>query len=369
MIDQIFNAQGGTEQNLSFLIRKLPRDDFNILLVVLRNIGPYDKAFFPIDPMFIHFRSFYSAVQLFSAISQLGQLIDQHHIDVIHTFFPDGEILGLLVSRLKKNCTLVATRRNMGFRHSWASLWRTRLTNQFIPRFLANSEKIKEHVGRLEWISQKRIEVIYNPLQKDRIEQGLREPLSKDFFGIHRGEQVVGIVANLTPVKDYPTFLRAARLISNKNPQTKFIIVGGLTPGWKRELESLASDLGLDSSLIFAGNHDNPVSIIKLFDVGVLCSKSEGLSNSLIEYAAVGLPSVATDVGGNPEVVIHGKTGFLVPPSSHEQLAEDILKLLKNEELRKAFGQNAKKMAEERFGQDLILSAYKKYYSKIIYYR
>ena len=369
VVDQIYGPTGGTEQNISFLVHHLPQDRFEVNLVILRNTGYYDQKFFTVEPKFILFKSFTSATQLKDAVSMLVQLIRQRRIDVVHTFFPDSEVLGMLATRMGRRCALIATRRNMGFRHTRVSLWRTRFTNLFIPHFLANSQKVKKYVGRLEWISQKKIEVIYNPLQRDRIEQGLRDSLLKKNFGIYDEERVVGIVANLTPVKDHDTFLHAARLIVDKIPQTKFVIVGESQPEWKRRLEYLVSDLGIGSSVIFAGKHDNPVPFMKMFDVGVLCSKSEGLSNSLIEYAAVGLPTVATDVGGNPEVVIHGKTGFLVPPSSPESLAKHILELLKNENLRKTYGENAKKLVTERFDQDVVISAYEKFYRKIIHCR
>ena len=101
---------------------------------------------------------------------------------------------------------------------------------------------------------------------------------------------------------------------------------------------------------------------MRIMDIGVLCSTSEGLSNTLIEYAAVGLPIVATRVGGNPEVVYHGKNGFLVPPSNPEALGAELLKLLKDDGMRRSFGEQSMNIAKEKFSEDFVIGEYQKYF-------
>jgi len=369
LVDQIHGATAGTEQHISFLMHNLPVNQYEIHLTLIRDVGYYNSAVFPTKPVILNGKSSGSKFEVVGSARKLSHLISDRKVDLIHTFFPDSELVAIIASRLVRPFAFLASRRNMGFRHTCKSLWRTRFTNQFIPYFLANCQAVKEQLGRLEWIPNKKFEVIPNPVNRKRIEEGLCQPLLKQDFSIKNGELVVGIVANITPVKDHETFLRAARIILQRLPRTKFIIVGDEEQETRRRLESVISDLGLRSVISFVGGYDNPVRLLKMFDVGVLCSKSEGLSNSLIEYAAVGLPAVATDVGGNPEVVIHGKTGFLVPPSSPESLAEYILELLTNDDLRKTYGENAKKMVTERFDQDMVISAYEKFYRKIIHCR
>jgi glycosyltransferase involved in cell wall biosynthesis len=99
--------------------------------------------------------------------------------------------------------------------------------------------------------------------------------------------------------------------------------------------------------------------------VGVLSSRSEGLSNALIEYAGVGIPTVATDVGGNSEVVEEGQTGFLVPPGSPERMAERICRLLAGGELRRTFGDNARRRAEVCYSEKRVLEEYVSLYQRI----
>lgn len=366
LADEIEDVLGGTEQHISFLLNYLPRERYECHLMLLRDTGYCYSLLYPIQLIILNFESFRNPLTVLRSTQRLARFIRSHQIDVAHTFFPDSELLALLATQLQKSCKLVATRRNMGFRHTRMGLWRTRLVNQFIPKFLSNSLKVKETVEHLEWIKQEKIEVIYNPVPYKRIEGGLRQHLLKQDLGLQEKEQVVGIVGTIAPVKDHETFLSAARLILDQRPRTKFLLIGGSYPDTKSRLEANISKLGLGSSVIFAGQHDNPVPLMKLFDVAVLCSTSEGLSNALIEYAAVGLPTVATQVGGNPEVVIHGKTGFLVPPSSPELLAQRVLALLGNDEMRRTFGENARRLATDRFDQDKILSDYENFYQTLV---
>ncbi len=366
LADQLTDSKGGTEQHLSFLLSHLPRDRYEVHFVLVRDTGFYDPALYPVPLTILAVDSLFSSDGLRSAVRQLVDLIRKNQIDVVHTFFPDSELIAMLAARKDRTSVVVATRRNMGFRHTRASLWRTRLTNRFISYFLANCQSIKKHIAQLEWIPECKIDVIPNPVPRKRIEQGLQQSVSKQDFGIKDEEQVVGIVATISPVKDHETFLRAAKMVIARCPRTKFLMVGLKDQETSKRLESLISKIKLSSSVVYAGAFDNPIPLVKLFDVGVLSSKSEGLSNSLIEYAAVGVPMVATDVGGNSEVVVHGHTGFLVPPSSPEPMAEKISELLLNKDLRESFGENAKKLVFEKFEEGSVISAYEKYHRKII---
>ena len=117
--------------------------------------------------------------------------------------------------------------------------------------------------------------------------------------------------------------------------------------------------------VIDVGEQHNPIPIIKLFDIGLLTSKSEGLSNVLIEYGAIGIPSVATDVGGSGEIVSDGKTGFLVPSGAPETIAMRVLELLNNRKLLIQFGSEAKNYVTKKFNPKSIIENYERYYTTV----
>jgi glycosyltransferase involved in cell wall biosynthesis len=235
----------------------------------------------------------------------------------------------------------------------------------FRAEYAANCEAAREFAVNEEWIPTRRFTVIPNPLPRQRLQEGLRNLVSAESLGIRHGEQVVGIVAMLRPVKDHPTFLRAARSVLDRFPRTRFLVVGRQLPEYFDGLRSLAGELGIEEQISWVGSVENPVTVLPHCDVGVLSSSSEGLSNALIEYAGVGLPTVATQVGGNPEVVEHGRTGFLVPPGSPEPMAERICQLLSDGTLRKTIGENARRRAESRFSEQKVLEEYLKLYSRL----
>lgn len=150
------------------------------------------------------------------------------------------------------------------------------------------------------------------------------------------GRTVVGIVAKLSPVKGHEHFLRAAAGVVKAHDDVAFLVVGD---GPRRQmLAKMAKDLEIADAVIFAGARDDVPSLLKLMDVFVLSSLSEGSPNAVLEAMAAGLPVIATDVGGLPDMVIDGESGILVPPGDSEALGNAISKILEDPERAAAMG-------------------------------
>lgn len=366
LIDQIYSFTGGTEQHISFLMKRLPEHNCEIYFGVLRELGEIDKNAFPVEPFYLGLKTFRSLKQIVKCSQQLVDFIKRNEIRIVHTFFPDSELIGLFAVRKVPTCTLIATRRNMGYWHTWKSLWFARLVNQVIPNFLANCEAVKKQTSQKEWVQHKKVHCIYNPYPSHRLSE-LDSAVSGQSMQIQEKEFVVGMVANVRPVKNYANFIQAAKIIYDKFPNVKFLIVGStVLSNYKQSIDHLISKLNLEETIIFTNEVDNPIPYVELFDVAVLSSDSEGFSNALIEYGMSGIPTVATDVGGNKEVVINNSTGFVVPPNSPIFLAQSILKLLESPELRKEFGTNAQKIISRKFDPKSIVSAYLNYYENLL---
>jgi glycosyltransferase involved in cell wall biosynthesis len=118
--------------------------------------------------------------------------------------------------------------------------------------------------------------------------------------------------------------------------------------------------------LHFIGGRRDIPDVISLFDVAVLTSLSEGFSNVILEYMASSKPVVATNVGGNPEIVVHGETGLLVPPTDSAALASAILSILKDKEVGLRFGKAGRKRVEEKFSLDVMLRNYENLFERVI---
>ncbi|RLG99177.1 glycosyltransferase, partial [Candidatus Bathyarchaeota archaeon] len=124
----------------------------------------------------------------------------------------------------------------------------------------------------------------------------------------------------------------------------------------------------LKEKVTFVNFKEDVYKILKLFDVFVLSSVTEGISLTLLEAMASGLPVVVTNVGGNPEVVVDGETGFLVPPKNPEKMAEAIITLLKNKELAKKMGVAGRKRVEEKFSLERMVREYEEIYRNLLKY-
>src|SRR5258707_1237065 len=132
-------------------------------------------------------------------------------------------------------------------------------------------------------------------------------------------------------VKDHPMFLRAAGHVKNELPGAAFVLAGeGRLTG---EIRALGASLGIGPDLFFTGRCEDVAALLSVSDVGVLSSKAEGFSNSILEYMAAGKPVVATNVGGAEEVIIEGETGYLVKSGNDREMAIQILKLLQDPQM------------------------------------
>ncbi len=365
LMDTFANPDGGSEQHMMWLLKQLPSDKVRVNLAVLGDMRDEHMDLFPVEPIVLGNGYRFSPIRAAKRVIRLARVIKSLRVDVVHAFFQTSETAALLATRLARQGTVLGVRRDVGYWHKPRTLWQARVTRWLRADYVANCDAAKEFSVRKEWTSARRFAVIRNPLPAKRLEEGLRNVVSAESLGIRDGERVVGIVAMLRPVKDHDTFLRAARLVLDQFPKTRFLAVGRQLPEDFSRLQPLAAELEIDEQISWVGSVENPITILPHCDVGVLSSLSEGLSNALIEYAGVGIPTVATDVGGNSEVVEESQTGFLVPPSSPEAMADRICRLLADSELRETFGENARRRAAECYSEGKVLKEYLALYQRI----
>jgi glycosyltransferase involved in cell wall biosynthesis len=241
--------------------------------------------------------------------------------------------------------------RNMGF---WLDNWLKRACFRFVNRrvidvMLTNSESAKVWLVSNSLCPEDKIAVIKNGISLEAV-RGSQSPDSlKAELGVDEGP-VVGTVAKLRPVKGVRYFIEAAAMIHARHPSVKFLVVGD---GSERErLRSLASRLGLNGHIILAGARDDARDLLGLLDVFVLPSLSEGMPWAVLEAMAVGLPVVATRVGGVPELVDDGRTGYLVEPRDAESISDSVCKLIDDPDAMRQLGSAGRKRAKTEFALD-----------------
>ena len=348
MIDRL--TLGGTERQLMRLVENLDRERFTPHLCTL---GESDLEL-DVPAIQLAFGSFRSPRTLIE-LQRLASFIREREIAIVQTFFQDPFVLGAMVRPLV-NVKLVGSFRDLGFWRTPAESIKMRMAAPFFSGFVANSEAVKTAFSRSDWISPGRIEVIYNGIDLAGI-----EPREHSVGGA----PVVGIVANLNrPVKRVQDFIEAAARVKSAYPEARFMIIGD--GHLRAELEQLCRERKIEDAVQFIGRVSDPGVYIREFDVGVITSETEGFCNAIIEYMAHGLPVIATDTGGNPELVTEGENGFLVPAGDPDRLADRIMRLLGDREAAAAIGQvNAAKIRAQ-FTLDTMIERQSAYYDRLL---
>lgn len=174
-------------------------------------------------------------------------------------------------------------------------------------------------------------------------------------------------VANFRPQKDHKTLLQAMAVVVRQRPAAHLLLVGGIRDVIglglvKKQIVGLA----LDANVSVLGERSDVAAILRVSDIGVLSSASEGLPLALIEYGMAGLPSVATEVGQCPEVLDYGRAGILVPPGASDRLGEVLLSLLGSEDRRAEFGLRLRMRVQELYSSGAVMDRVCRVYDTVL---
>lgn len=205
---------------------------------------------------------------------------------------------------------------------------------------------------------------IHNGFDFERIKNLQVEEAIRKKFHIY-GEKVVGMVGSFSHFKDYETFILSAQQILNKRKDVVFLAIGGENQGDLEKYKRFVKG-GYENKIIFIKKQRAVESIINLFDIGILSTHTEGISNSIMEYMSLSKPVVATDCGGTKELVLDGKTGFLVPPSDSKSLSHRIVQLLDDVELAAKMGEESRRRIEEEFNLEKMTDTYVALYQRLM---
>jgi glycosyltransferase involved in cell wall biosynthesis len=220
-----------------------------------------------------------------------------------------------------------------------------RLLTLFVNKVICVSNANKRFLEALN--IRKKIEVVYNGVGVSNFKNVNNVENFKRNMGFTNGELIVTSIASLIPRKGVDVLIKAAKMVIDNVPQVRFVLIGG---GDKAPYQTLAENLGISDKIIFMGLvKEYPYHILKDTDVFAHASYAESFGLSIAESQLIGIPVVATNVGGVPEVVNNGKSGILVPPGNSSMLATEIIRLLKDKQLREDFGNFGKKWIADNF--------------------
>ena len=275
-------------------------------------------------------------------VAALRRLVDDREIDVVHTHMPMPSVAARLA--LPTGKPVVHTEHNVWARYRRPTRWANAWTYRRNAAVLAVSEAVARSIGPRQRRRGPPVEVLHQGIDPASVRRGVgARQQARDRLGVADGEPVVGTVGNLTAKKDHATMLRAAAQVVPSRPELRLVLVGaGPLEG---DLRRLARQLGIDERVAMLGSRDDVAELLAGFDAFVLSSRHEGLPIALLEAMAAGVACVATRVGGVPEVITDGVDGLLVEAGDPSALALAVARLLDDEELRVALGEQARATA------------------------
>lgn len=228
-----------------------------------------------------------------------------------------------------------------------------------VDRFVTVSDDLHRWMVETVRIPPRKIRTIHNGVDTQRFSDQERDA-ARRALGVDEGARVIGTVGRLDPVKDQATLIRAFAGIAAAHPEAVLVIVGA--GPCRPALDTLAADLRLDRQIRMLGEREDVARLLGGFDVFVLPSVAEGISNTILEAMATGLPVVATRVGGNPELVEDGANGRLVPARDPGALAKALDDYLADPLLRALHGKASRQRAVTQFDLSAMVDAYRELY-------
>jgi glycosyltransferase involved in cell wall biosynthesis len=359
-------AVGGTERQFVYATKALHEAGLDMHAAVMKRKGPFvddiQALGIPLDE--------YNTPSLHSVETlrqqwRLSRDIRARNIEVVHAYGFYGTVFAIPAAKLAGCPVTLAAVRDTGV---YLTPWMRRFQKaacHLADGVIANSNAVRDWLIN-DGVNAKHIHVIRNgiaiPPKRDHASNfRVRQEL-----GIELDAPVVATVCRLTPSKGLDDLLQSAVRVRACLPRVRFLIAGTdlSRPGYKIELEQYAAGLKLGENVRFLGERADVLDILSESDLFVLPSLSEGLSNVLLEAMTASLPIVATDVGGNSEVVEQGKTGLLIPPRNVDELTAAMVQILQCPDMAHRFGDAGRARVVSEFSLEKMLrQTYDLYFS------
>ena len=296
-------------------------------------------------------------------ITAIRRYIKEHKIDILHCHQYTPYVYGVIAAIFTSTKVIFTEH---GRFYPDRSSWKRKIINPILSQFTASitaiSKATKQALITYEFFNSDKIEVVYNGIidlsQRTFDTKGTQQELN-----IAEDEIIFGTISRLDPIKNHIMMLSAFSQLVQTHPKCKLLIVGD--GEMRSQLEQLTNELNIGDNVVYTGYKASPQKYLDVIDVFLLTSFSEGTSMTLLEAMSFSKPSIVTDVGGNPEIVIDNETGLIIPNDNSESLVTK-MKLLLDQKLRNTYGENAKARFEAQFSLKNMSKRYSSIYKKCL---
>ncbi|QDU50771.1 glycosyltransferase [Gimesia panareensis] len=342
---------GGLERLLVDFARFNNSDQFELEFVALGETGAPAEDIQKLGCPVIQFPL--TAPGKLGRIRQLQEFFKEKNYDLLHTHNAYPHFYGTLAGRLAGIPAIVQTRHGRRFGNTFNERLQFALASRLADRVIPVSDDTGNRCREVGWLSQNKVTRIWNGIDVDRFA-----------FSGPAAQMRAITVSRLSPEKDLTTLLKAVRLVKETIPEFELMIVGDGPE--RKKLEQITAALHLESRVRFLGERNDVPDLLTQAGFYVSSSLTEGISLTLLEAMSVGLPIVATSVGGNPEIVQQPDTGLLVPSANAALLSDAICEMCSQPDKWLGMGQAARERVEQHFNVRSMIKDYENLYHQIL---
>lgn len=344
---------GGSQTHLLQVLRLLDRERFAPMFFCLTDEGVLLDEIRRLDvPVFAPApgRKF-KGTGLAARVAALTGELRRQRPDIVHNYLLRANLVGSISARLAGVPIVLCSKRGCHERRGY-ELISAKVGNFLADRVTVNAAAVRDFVHANEGCPLEKMVVIPSGVDTSRF-----KPLPPADYaqrlGVPPGRTVVGVVTRMRVRKGVDEFIRAIARLRYTRPDVHGVIVGEVD--LDDDLKSLVASSGLTDHLSLLGRRKDMPEVLAAFDVFVLCSHDEGMSNAILEAMAMEKPVVATDVGGTKEVVRHGQTGLLVPAKDPEALAQAIEEVLARPNRMRDMGRLGRRVVIDEFSAESMV--------------
>jgi glycosyltransferase involved in cell wall biosynthesis len=359
---------GGTEAQAVELATRLKSHPYEVTLGCLLARGPLLEklAGSPVSVREFYPKGGADSVKGIYQMFRLAIFLRRGGFQIVHTHDLYSNLLGIPAALIARTPVIISSQRDLAHLNLYQTgrkVWLRRLQN-LSTAVLTNTDAVRDALLAEDHFAPQKVRVIHNGVNLPRF---TRESCDRSWLAPSgQQEQWIVLVGNMhSDVKGHPWLIAAAPAILREFPQARFLLVGD--GACRKDFEQRVAELGLQERFSFLGSRDDVPRILACSDIAVLPSKSEGLPNALLEYFAAGLPTVASRVGGNGEIVKDGKTGLLVQAQDSAALADAVLKLMRDPELAATLGRNGRAHVASQFSFERMIESTHELYMELLH--
>lgn len=364
----VAQAAGGVDRYIRMLLKYLDKEKFENILVCSQDFHEEDYKDLVDSFEQVEMTRAIGGNDL-KAIKAVRALIKRYNPDIVYAHSNKAGAIARVVDIGLKNCCVYNP-------HGWAFNMRCsakkkamytaieKVAAPFCDKIICISDAEKQSALDKKICRKDKLQVIFNGVDIESYENGAHGAVTRKDLNIPEDAFVVGMVGRVSPQKAPDVFVKMAKQVKDKVPNTHFIIVGN--GNQEAEIRKYAEDNGFSDSLHITGWVDNPMSYVELFDVACLLSRWEGFGLALPEYMMAGKPIVASKVDAIPNIVRNEENGLLVEVDNAAEASEAVIRLYRNAKFKQNLVIQGIKDVHSKFDAQRVAKEHEKLFEELV---